>query len=125
MDLHPFVVTKKTIMTCIYALEQGTSTSNCNDCTSWYDCCWMCVPCSFAVDVIICIPMTGICIYNNVKDKCKCKCKSKSKSKKDNGNDVENDGQKDIKNDKTEIKGEKIISSAPTALENPNFYETK
>ncbi len=115
-DLHPFVLTKKTMITLMDSLEHGPPSDRCDDCHAWYDCCWMCVPCSIAVDVVICLPMTGICIYNKTKDKCKCK------PKKDNWKD----GEKDVKNDKTEIKkGEKIISSSPTALENPNFYENK
>jgi hypothetical protein len=109
--LHPFVLTKGTIITLMDSCENGPPSDRCDDCRAWYDCCWMCVPCSFAVDIVICLPMTGICIYNETKNKCKCD----KKSPQINPN-LEKESEK---------KETPIVSSAPTALENPNLYEVK
>jgi hypothetical protein len=136
--MHPFIVTKKTFETLIDACQYVSSSQSCDNCASWYDCCWMCLPCSFVVDIIICLPMTGIYLFN--KCNCKCKCDKKTKVKKvkevKNINDVKNINEvKNIKvimiDDKNPIKSSNIniISTAPklipTALENPNNYEIK
>jgi hypothetical protein len=80
----------------------------------------MCLPCSFAVDVIICLPMTGIYLFN--KCNCKCKCDKKTKVKKVKVTMLDTDY--NTKSNKDKNKDNNIvISTAPTALENPNLYQ--
>jgi hypothetical protein len=112
--MYPFIVSHKTFDTCIRGANTSKRYSG-NDCRGYNDCLWICLPCSFVVDIIICLPMTGIYIYNKCND---------SDNQPEKNNVIDNkEKEKDCKKEKE--KANQIISSAPTALENPNNYEIK
>ncbi len=99
--MFPCVVTYMTVDTCVRGGNTSKRYSH-QDCRGWSDCLWMCIPCSIAVDAIICVPMTGVFIGNKIK----------SKYQK---NKVEQEKEKEKEKDN-------IISSPPTTL---NGYEVK
>jgi hypothetical protein len=113
--MYPFIVSHTTVDSCIRGANTSKRYSG-TDCRGYNDCLWMCLPCSFVVDIIICLPMTGIYIYN------KCNDSDDNQPEKNNVIDKK-EKEKDCKKEKE--KTNQIISSAPTALENPNNYEIK
>ena len=64
--MFPCVVTYMTVDSCV----RGGNTSK-RYSRGWSDCLSMCIPCSIAVDIVICIPITGIFIGNKIKSKYK------------------------------------------------------